>query len=265
MAKAITARFEREQDAERALDSLSSELNLIDSAVLSSGLAGTLTLDNLDLNPEERAACEQQLSKGGFLLVALAENPAEAEKAMAALDKISRGGEPPAPPRTTPPLEPLHAAPPAAVEEQPAAVEAPAVPQVAATSEERIPIVEEELRIGKREVVRGHSRVRSYMAEVPVQEEVELLYEETNVERRPVNRRLTEEELAAGGLLQERVFEITEMREEPVVTKETFVREELVVTKSVQRRIQQINDTVRRTEVETERFTPEDAELQALK
>ncbi len=122
--------------------------------------------------------------------------------------------------------------------------------------EERIPIVEEELRVGKREVVRGRSRVRTFVAEVPVQEQVELLYEETHLSRRPVNRRLSLEEVEQGGLLQERVIEIAEMGEEAVVTKEAFVREELVVTKSVHRRVERIDETVRRTEVETERLPP---------
>jgi uncharacterized protein (TIGR02271 family) len=136
---------------------------------------------------------------------------------------------------------------------------APAVEET--LGEERIPLVEEELRIGKREVVRGRARVRTYMTEVPVQEDVELLFEETSVERRPVNRRLSDEEVAAGGLLQERVIEITEMREEAVVTKEAFVREELVVRKNVNRRVEQISETVKRTEVEMEQFRPEEPAL----
>jgi uncharacterized protein (TIGR02271 family) len=125
-------------------------------------------------------------------------------------------------------------------------------------AEERIPIVEEELRIGKREVLSGGARVHSFTREVPVQEEVELLHEETSVTRRPVNRRLTDEEVVQGGLLQERVVEVTQMREEAVVTKQAFVREEVVVTKNVGRRIEQINETVRRTEVETQALDPGD-------
>lgn len=39
-------------------------------------------------------------------------------------------------------------------------------------AEERIPIVEEELRVGKREVERGGARVRSYVTETPVSEQV---------------------------------------------------------------------------------------------
>jgi stress response protein YsnF len=121
-------------------------------------------------------------------------------------------------------------------------------------TEQRIPIVEEELRIGKREVLRGGARVHARIEEHPVREEVELLAELTSIERRPAARRLSEQELEEGGLLRERVIEITEMREEAVVSKEAFVREELVVKKTVERRTEIIEDTVRRTRVETERL-----------
>src|SRR5215217_653171 len=57
--------------------------------------------------------------------------------------------------------------------------------------EERIPIVEEELRVGKREVERGGARVRSYIRETPVTEQVTLREEHVEVERRPVDRPVT--------------------------------------------------------------------------
>jgi stress response protein YsnF len=56
------------------------------------------------------------------------------------------------------------------------------------------------------------------------------------------------------------VVEITQMREEAVLTKESFVREELVVKKTVEKRVEQIRDTVRRTAVEVERLEPEYAD-----
>ena len=162
------------------------------------------------------------------------------------------------------------AAPPAAQPQPPASsrivepegfrVENPAVSApaeaIASTDpvEERIPIVEEELRIGKREVLRGGARVHARVEEHPVREEVELLAEHTSVERRPATRKLSEEELEQGGLLRERVIEVSEMREEAVVSKEAFVREEVIVKKTVERRTEVIDETVRRTEIETERL-----------
>lgn len=115
--------------------------------------------------------------------------------------------------------------------------------------EERIPVVEEQLNVGKREVTRGGVRVRSYVVETPVEEHVRLRDETVTVERRPVD-------LAAGDLpadaFRERTIEVTETDEEAVVEKAARVREEVVIRKDVEVREQAISDTVRRTEVEIE-------------
>ncbi len=81
-------------------------------------------------------------------------------------------------------------------------------------SEERIPIVEERLQVGKRAVRQGGVGVRSYVVERPIHEELELHEERVDVERRPVGERLTG---APGDLLKEREVELTETREEPVI------------------------------------------------
>ena len=185
-----------------------------------------------------------------------------------------KGAQPSAPamqPPTPPPAPaPAPAKPPVAAQAEGFWVEdskAPPLPPAAAAStastppqapaeEQRIPIVEEELRIGKREVVRGGARVHASIIERPVREEIELASERTSVERRPAGRKLSEEELEAGGLLRERTIEISEMREEAVISKEAFVREELVVKKTVERRTETIDETVRHTEVQAERLPP---------
>lgn len=152
---------------------------------------------------------------------------------------------------------PVEAEPEPAPEPRPIAVSEPEPASPVQAEEERIPLVEEELRVGKRTMVRGGARVHSYMEEVPVTTEVELLDEQTSIERRAVNRRLSEEEIASSGLLQDRVVEVTQMREEAVVTKEAVVREELVVKKTIEKRVERIQETVRRTAVEMERLEPE--------
>jgi uncharacterized protein (TIGR02271 family) len=119
-------------------------------------------------------------------------------------------------------------------------------------AEERIPLVEEELQVGTREVVRGGARVRTHVEEVPAAQEVELINEVVRVSSRPASRPVSEQELEHGGLLRDRVIEIAQVREEAVVSKEVVVREEIVVTKTTERRVEQIHETVRRTEVETE-------------
>jgi uncharacterized protein (TIGR02271 family) len=118
--------------------------------------------------------------------------------------------------------------------------------------EEHIPIVEEELRVGKREVTRGGARVRSYVREIPVHEQVSLREEHVSVERRPVDQTLNAGDFDQADMLRERNIEMTETAEEAVVAKEARVREEMVVRKTAEERTETIDDTVRRTEVEVE-------------
>lgn len=117
----------------------------------------------------------------------------------------------------------------------------------AAGQEEHIPIVEEQINVGKRTVERGAVRVRSYVIETPVEEQVRLRDETVTVERRPVDR-------PAGDIppdaFRERTIEVTETDEEAVVEKAARIREEVVIRKEAEERAQTISDTVRRTEVE---------------
>jgi uncharacterized protein (TIGR02271 family) len=121
--------------------------------------------------------------------------------------------------------------------------------RAATTGDDYIPIAEERLTVGKREVRGGRVRVRSYVVETPVQEQVALRQENVDVERRTVNRPVT---AADEALFQERTIEATESSEEAVVAKEARVKEELVVRKDAEERVQTVQDTVRRTEVEIE-------------
>ena len=113
-------------------------------------------------------------------------------------------------------------------------------------AEERIPLAEEQIVVGKRDVGRGRVRVRSYVVETPVEQQVTLHQERVDIERRPVDRPLASGEEA----FRERVIEATERSEEAVVSKEARVREEVVVRKEAEERTETVRDTVRRTEVE---------------
>jgi len=114
-----------------------------------------------------------------------------------------------------------------------------------------IPIVEEDVKVGKRSVERGTVRVRSYVVERPVEESVELTSERLEVERRPVNRPVTAAD--AGEAFREHSVEVTETDEEPVVSKEAHIVEEVVLSKNVQKRQEQVRETARRSEVEVDR------------
>jgi len=114
--------------------------------------------------------------------------------------------------------------------------------------EEVIPVTEEQLRVGKREIEHGRVRVRSYTIERPVQEQVNLRDEHVSVERRPVDRSTT----GAEDAFRERTIEAEEKREVPVVSKEARVKEEVVVKKGVEQRNETVSDTVREQQVEVE-------------
>jgi len=118
-------------------------------------------------------------------------------------------------------------------------------------NEETFEIVEEDIKIGKRAVQEGGVRVRSYIREIPVEEEVRLREEEVHVERRPVNRPATAADLSN---FREGTIEMTEMHEEAVIAKEARVVEEVTVRKDVEERVERVHDTVRRTEVEVEQI-----------
>ena len=119
--------------------------------------------------------------------------------------------------------------------------------------EEHIPIVEEQLHVGKREVNRGGARVRSYVREVPVHEQINLREEHVSVERHPVDRPIAAGDTVGDNyLLRERTVEMTETGEVPMVSKEARVAEELVVRKTADERTETVDDTVRHTEVDVD-------------
>ena len=118
-----------------------------------------------------------------------------------------------------------------------------------AAGDETIQLAEERLVIGKREVERGGMRVRSYIVETPVSEQVTLRDETVGIERRPVNRAVA----AGDDAFRDRSIEMRETGEEAVVGKEAFVTEEIGLRKDVGQRTEEVRDTVRHTEVEVER------------
>jgi len=115
--------------------------------------------------------------------------------------------------------------------------------------EARIPVIEEEVRVGKREVEGGGVRVRTRVVERPVEEAVRLREERVNVERRPVNRPVSEADLNA---FREGTFELRERSEEAVVDKTARVVEEVAINKEVGERTETVRDTVRSTDVDVE-------------
>jgi uncharacterized protein (TIGR02271 family) len=124
-------------------------------------------------------------------------------------------------------------------------------PKVASRStdgDEVIPVVEEQLHVGKRDVSKGRVKVRSYVVETPVSEQVNLQTESVHVERRPVDRAMAVGDEA----FRERTIEARATSQEAVVSKEARVTGEVVLTKDIGQRTETISDKVRSTKVEIE-------------
>ena len=121
-----------------------------------------------------------------------------------------------------------------------------------AVSEEVVPVVEEQVAIGKR--VADHGRditVTSRVVKDKVSEDVHLRDEHVSVDKRPVNRDVTGKE--ADALLKGKTVSMTERDEEVVVGKKAVVTDEVVVKKTADDRVEHVDETVRRTEVDVDR------------
>ena len=210
---------------------------------------------DLAVPAEDRATYEEGLRRGGTLLLARVED-AEVEAVIVILEKTGAvdldarerdwraqgwtggwtGGT---------------VAPVAAPAPVPTGTSAPAGTGV---QEQALPVIEERLVVGKRDVTRGTVRVRVHVREVPVEVPVHLREERAVIERHTVDRPMTPADADA---FQEKVVAVETMTEEAVVAKEAVVVEEIVVHKEVAERVETVRDTVRHTVVEVEE-TPAD-------
>ena len=109
-----------------------------------------------------------------------------------------------------------------------------------------VPVVEEELHVGKRKVEKGGVKVTTRVTETPVEEQIHLHEEHVEVKRRPAHRAAT----AADTAFQEGTLELTETAEEAVVAKKSKVVEEVVIKKHGSDKTHTVKDTVRRTDVD---------------
>ncbi|MFO0576050.1 MAG: PRC and DUF2382 domain-containing protein [Polyangia bacterium] len=113
----------------------------------------------------------------------------------------------------------------------------------------RLPVIEQELRIGKRDVLRGGVRVNTRVQERPVSEQITLREEHVVVERRPMDLPVSD---AFIDKLPRAAVEVVAQAEEAVVAKQARVVEEVVVRRDVEERVETVRDTLRRTDVDVE-------------
>lgn len=124
-------------------------------------------------------------------------------------------------------------------------------------NEQHIPIIEDRMVVGKREVESGGVHVRTHMEERPVEETVMLRKEHVDVERRPV----TDGRIEAGQadrLMGDREFNVTATSEEAVIGRDARVKEELVIRKDVDSRAEKVTGTERHTEVDIDKVPSSD-------
>lgn len=285
----LTALYDTRGDADTAAERLVAEAGLArsDITVTAQGAgqeAGAAeeggflaSLKNLFMPDQDRNTYAEALRRGGFLLTARAEQR-NAEQAMDILEEhgavdldqrqqtwqaagtTGQGATPGAVAASAPGT----AAAPAPLAREPISTPSPggtapaasAGRAVSAGKEGKIDLVEETLQVGKRVVGGGRVRVRSYVVETPVEEQVSLREEHVGIERRPMNRAPT---AADEALFGERVIEATETGEEAIIAKEARVTEEVTLRKDMAERVETVRDTVRRTELDVEDTRTTDA------
>jgi uncharacterized protein (TIGR02271 family) len=221
-------------------------LRLLDASRLqrsSEGMRGAL--EKIGLAKSEAAQCVDGIRRGGTLEAIVVEDDKEAE-AVAIMrrcagegsirERVAEGVAPEtsAGEGTTAPTD---------IRERTA--EATGVRERAG-EEIVIPVIEEELRVGKREYEAGGLRVKTRVASVPVDKTVTLREEHVNVERRVIDRPIALDDDA----FRERSLDLTASTEEPIFEKQARVVEEIHLHKDMSERVETVHDTLRHTDVQ---------------
>ena len=245
MGKTLVAVFDEQTDAKQALDALSkggfpgskARLTAREDAQERSTSSqprrdesfGEKVAHFFGFGEQHDATYSEAVQRGGYVLAVDASDDAEAERASDILERYH----------------------PVDIDERQAQWrQGGRQPALAQGGETTLPVVEEQLQVGKREVQRGGIRVLSRTVARPVEETVQLREERASVQRRPADRAPTDADQA----FKERSFEVRETAEEAVVGKTARVVEDVVIGKESSTREKTIQDTVRKTDVEVERL-----------
>ena len=95
----------------------------------------------------------------------------------------------------------------------------------------------------------GKSRIRRFVTEKPVEQQITLHEEHCEVARRAV----TDPKAIQDIDWKDQTLEVTETTEQPVVTKTARVAEEVVISRRGSDHVETVRDTVRRQQLEVER------------
>lgn len=114
--------------------------------------------------------------------------------------------------------------------------------------EEMLRVAEEQINVGKRMVEAGHTRVRRFVVDKPVEARITLHEEHAEVIRRAISDPAFVKDID----WSEKTIDVTETAEEPVVNKTVRFTEEIVIRKQGSDSTRTVHDTVRSQQVEVD-------------
>jgi uncharacterized protein (TIGR02271 family) len=205
-----------------------------------------------DIAPHEAEVYGRAIRQGGAV-VAVRVTESEAPKVIELLDShkpvdvvdrarayaASQAPKVAVPPPTMPPPQPVTT---------PTTTTTP--PVTLKKDEEVVRLAEEQLNVGTRKVESGKTRVRRFVVEKPVEANVTLHDEHIEVMRRA----LSEPGMLKDADWSEQIFEVTDISEQPVVSKSVRVVEEVVIRRKGTDHVETVRDTVRRQQLDVERL-----------
>jgi uncharacterized protein (TIGR02271 family) len=137
----------------------------------------------------------------------------------------------------------------------PGPVPVPAKPITADLGKQQVMrLAEEHLEVGKRLVEGGTTRIRRFVTQQQVEQKVALHDEHAEVIRRAVEDPSYVKDVD----WSDQTVEIRETAEEPIVSKNARVAEEIVIGKTGSDRVETIRDTVRKQQAQVERIPAPD-------
>lgn len=121
-----------------------------------------------------------------------------------------------------------------------------------AKKDEVLRLAEEQLNVGKRIFETGTTRIRRFITERPVEQQVNLHEEHAKIVRKAVN----DPNYIADIDWSDREYNVTETAEQAVVGKTARVVEEIQVGREGSDHVETVRDTVRRQQVEVQKDQP---------
>jgi uncharacterized protein (TIGR02271 family) len=115
--------------------------------------------------------------------------------------------------------------------------------------EEVLHLAEEQLNVGKRQIQSEKTRVRRFVVETPAERNVTLHEEQVEVVRRAISEPVNLKDVD----WSEQILETTETAEQPVVSKNVRVSEEVVIRREGSDHVETIHETLRRQQLDVER------------